>query len=55
MAATGTPYSYSFEGQKQDVALAVDSGTGPESQGGKPNKEVRGVAKSRRGRKGKRH
>jgi hypothetical protein len=53
MAATGTPYSYSFEGQKTDVPLSVDSATGPESAGQKSQKGGKGVY--RRGRKGKKH
>ncbi len=55
MAQVGAPFSYSFEGQKSDVPLALDAATGPDSQGGNPKKEVRGVARNRRGRRGKKH
>lgn len=51
MATVGSPYSFSFEGQKTDVPLKVDSATGPETSKN-PKKEVRGMY--RRGRRGKR-
>lgn len=54
--ADSPPFSYSFEGAKTDIPLRLDSGTGPETGGaGKSKKEVRGVPRFRRGRKGKRH
>ena len=66
MPAVGSPYSYSFEGQKTNVPLAVDAATGPEGHkikkdaatadegpGSISKREVKGVY--RRGRRGRKH
>jgi hypothetical protein len=55
--ADSPPFSYSFEGSKTDVPLRLDSATGPETGGAEKSKkkEVRGVARNRHGRRGKKH